>query len=87
MRLNDTPVFRKIIVPWYDSEAVCLLTILFMDTVFLFGMAGIAVVREIPEYHRHIWVPVILIVLSITVILSVAIRLIRRYLYRLKHEM
>ncbi len=86
MLLNDTPVFRKIIVPWYDSDTACLLTLLFMDAVFLFGMAGIAVVREIPEYYRHIWVPLVLTVLSLAVILSVAIRLIRRYLYRLKHE-
>lgn len=86
MHLNDTPVFRKIIVPWYDAEAVCLLTLLFMDTVFLFGMAGIAVAREIPEYHGYIWVPFVLVVLSLSVILSVVIRLVRRYLYGLKHE-
>ncbi|MGE0085478.1 MAG: hypothetical protein AB7S75_13775 [Desulfococcaceae bacterium] len=87
MHLEDTPVFRKIIVPWYDSGPVCLLTVLFMDMVFLFGLAGIAVVRELPEYNRHIWIPIALIALSLTVILSVAIRLIRRYLYRIKHEL
>ncbi|MEZ4525845.1 MAG: hypothetical protein R2941_07995 [Desulfobacterales bacterium] len=87
MPLNDTPVFRKIIVPWYDSGPVCLLTILFMDMVFLFGMAGAAAVREIPEYHQHMWVPLVLIVLSLSVILSVVLRLIRRYLYHLEHGM
>jgi len=85
--MNDTPVFRKIIIPWYDSEPVCLLTILFMDTVFLFSAAGITLVREMPEYQRHIWVPAVLAGLSLYVIFSVTIRLIRRYRYRLRHEL
>jgi len=87
MPLNDTPVFRKIIVPWYDSGPVCLLLIVFMDLVFLFAAAGFTLVYETPEYARHIWVPLVLMAMSLTVILSVVIRLIRRYLYRLKHEL
>ena len=82
MRIDQKTVFRKTIVPWYDSEIVCLLTIVFMFLVFLFGFAGVAVARENVTYHDHIWVPVSLIVMSATVIISTTIRLVRRYAYR-----
>jgi hypothetical protein len=82
MRIDQKTVFRKTIVPWYDSEIVCLLTIVFMFLVFLFGFAGVAVARENVTYHDYIWVPVSLIVMSATVIISTTMRLIRRYAYR-----
>ncbi len=79
MRLDDqNPVFRKKIIPWYDSPILCLLEILLMIGVFLFGMAGISVISEMAEYSPYLWVPVILLLLSGGVILSVVIRLIRR---------
>lgn len=79
MQIDDTPLFRKIIVPWYDSEAICLLTIVFMDVVFLFGVAGVSVALSHPAFHTHIWIPILVMVLSGGVIISVTIRLIRRY--------
>jgi len=82
MRIDQKTVSRKAIVPWYDSEIVCLLTIVFMFLVFLFGFAGVAVARENLEYHEHIWVAVTLIVMSSGIIISTTIRLIRRYAYR-----
>ncbi len=79
MRLDDQhPVFRKKIIPWYDSGYLCLLEILLMIGVFLFGMGGISVISEMPEYRAYLWVPGILLLLSGGVILSVVIRLIRR---------
>ncbi len=82
MRLDQNPMFRKIIVPWYDSEAACLIMIVFMFFIFLFASAGISIARENFEYHEHIWVPVLLLVMSGAVIVSAIIRLIRRYAYK-----
>ena len=81
MRLDQrNPVYRKVIVPWWDSEVACLLVIIFMFVVFLFGMMGISVAHESLEYRPFVWVPVTVVVLSAFVILSTTIRLIRRYM-------
>ncbi len=81
MRLDlRNPVYRKVYVPWWDSEVACLLVIIFMFVVFLFGMLGISVAHESLEYRPFIWVPVLIVILSATVILTTTIRLIRRYL-------
>ena len=81
MRLDPKgPLYRKIFIPWYDSEVACLLVIVFMFVVFLFGMIGISVAHESLEYRPFVWVPVSIVALSAIVILSTTIRLIRRYL-------
>ncbi|UCD33791.1 MAG: hypothetical protein JSW04_04315 [Desulfobacterales bacterium] len=79
MRLGQNPLFRKAIVPWYDSESACLIVIVFLVVVFLFSLVGISVARENVEYHAHMWVAVLLAVLSGLVIASTIIRLIKRY--------
>ena len=48
----------------------------------IIGLAGVTVAREIIEYHENIWVLVSLVVMSAGVIVSTAIRLIKRYAYR-----
>ena len=80
MRLDQNPVYRKVIVPWWDSELACLLVIIFMFLFFLFGSMGISVAHETNEYRPFIWVPILIVVLSGGVILSTAIRLFKRYL-------
>ena len=80
MRLDQNPVFRKVIVPWYDSETACFILVVCVSFVILFGFAGISVVHENADYREYIWVPVALIVLGVWVIVSITIRLIRRYL-------
>ena len=82
MRLHKNPVFRKVIVPWYDSETAGLIVIAFMLLIFLFGLAGIAVARDTLEYNGYIWVPVLLMIMSGTVMVSTIIRLIKRYSLR-----
>jgi len=79
IQLDPNPVFRKVIVPWYDSETLCVVEIVFMVAVILFGLAGISVAHERMEYRDYIWVPVFLVVMSSIVIVSVSIRLIKRY--------
>ena len=79
MRLDQNPVYRKVIVPWYDSEIACLGLIAFLFVVFLIGFIGISVASENISYGSYIWVPIVLVVLSGGIILSITIRLIRRY--------
>jgi hypothetical protein len=79
MRLDQNPVYRKVIVPWYDSEFACLVLIVLLFVVLLFGFIGISVASESIFYGSYIWVPIVLVVLSGGIILSLTIRLIRRY--------
>jgi hypothetical protein len=78
MGLEKSPVFRRAIVPWYDTTPVCLMLIGVMAAVFFFALSGIAVSyeKDVPEHVA--WVPVLLAVLSAGVILSVSVRLVRR---------
>ena len=79
MRLDPNPLFRRIIMPWYDSTPLCWLLLLFMVGLILFSVVGLVVALENPAYHRHQWVPWTLLVMSTGVGLSVSIRLYRRY--------
>ena len=82
MRIDQNPLFRKTIVSWYDSEAVCIVVIVFMMIVFFFGVVGISVARENSEYHGYVWIAVLLVVMSAAVIFSTIIRLIKRHARR-----
>lgn len=86
MRLDPNPIYRKVIIPWYDSRTVCLIMIALMSLVFLFGLAGILAAHETFEYREHIWVPAILVFMSAGVIFSTVIRLIKRYAAQRKTE-
>jgi hypothetical protein len=79
MPFEKNPVFRKPVIPWYQSKTACILTIVFMLIVFLVGLSGISVTREIDEYSGYVWVPALLVLLSGSVIITNIIRLIRRY--------
>ncbi|MDH3720472.1 MAG: hypothetical protein C0611_14150 [Desulfobacteraceae bacterium] len=79
MRIDQNPLFRKTIIPWYDSEAVCIGVIVFMLIVFFFGVIGISVARGNAEYHGHVWMAVLLVVMSGGVIFSTVSRLIKRH--------
>lgn len=82
MRKDRTPYFRQIIVPWYDSDPACYIVMVFLGLILIFGFIGISVVREIPDNQGYIWVPVTLILLSVSVIISTLIRLMKRYRHR-----
>ncbi len=82
MRIDQNPLFRKSISPWYDSEAICIGIIIFMLIVFIFGCIGISVAREEAEFHGYVWIAVLLLVLSGGVILSTITRLIKRHMRR-----
>lgn len=79
MLSDRSPVFRKIIIPWYHSRTAYLLVIFVMLLVLAFGMMGISVAGEKTEYLDYVWVPLALVFLSGIIILTTIIRLLRRY--------
>jgi len=81
MKLDQPPIYRKIIVPWYDSEIMCLSAIIFLFPVALLGLVGINVANSTQQYQAYLWMPVLLTMLSAGVIFSITVRLIRRYLF------
>lgn len=83
---ESSPVFRRPIIPWYDSEAICLLAIIFLYGVVWFGTFGVIAAMTHQSYISHIWLPVLLIVMSGGVILSIAIRLVRRFAGRFARD-
>lgn len=80
MQIDQSPVFRKSIVPWYDSDAACILTTAVMFIVFLFALDGVKVARYDPKYQGFIWVPALIAILSVIVCVSMIVRyFIRRF--------
>ncbi len=82
MRYDQRPVHRKLIVPWYDSETLCFIQIMVMLMVLLFALAGISVASQNDAHQSHIWLPILLVIMSTGVIVSTSIRLVKRYRYR-----
>jgi hypothetical protein len=80
MTQDKNPVFRKAIIPWYDSTRTCWILIGFLSAVVLFGGAGIDAALASPAYATYVWVPLLLVILGLGVIASMLIRLLRRYL-------
>ena len=78
----ENPIHRRIIVPWYDSEVVCLVISFVLLLTFLFSFLGISVARETPAFQRHLWFPLALALLSAAGLVSLTLRLINRYLHR-----
>jgi hypothetical protein len=82
MRIYQNPLFRKSFIPWYDSETACIIVIIFMIVVFLFGFTGISVVHENVKYQEEVWTAVLLVVMSGVVLFTTTVRLIKRYIRR-----
>lgn len=79
MPSEKSPVFRKLVIPWYQSKTAYGLTIAFMLVVFMVGLVGISVTRENDAYTGYVWVPALLVILSGCLIITNIMRLIRRY--------
>jgi hypothetical protein len=87
MLYDQKPVHRKLIVPWYDSQATCLFVLAFMIFVFLFAGMGISVAGEHLEFRNKIWLPVFLLILSGSVIVLTSIRLFKRWKHRFSNNL
>lgn len=82
MRTGRTPLFRNVIVPWYDADTVCYGLIVLMAGVLIFSFFGIMASREVFEYRGYIWVPLLLAMMSTGVLVSTVVRLVRRHTNR-----
>ena len=82
MLYDQNPVHRKLIIPWYDSQAACLMVLIFTLLVFLFAGLGISVAGENLAFRNKIWLPVLLLILSGSVIVLTSIRLFKRWKHR-----
>ena len=71
-------LFRKAFIPWYDTDFSLILTLIFAVVVLLFSMTGIAAALDTPRYADYIWLPALLLILSLILTISSLIRLIRR---------
>ena len=65
----------RIMIPWYDSKTICLLGLIVMVAVFLFALIGISVAYETKAYQRHLFVPGLLMLLSLGGLIIFAHRL------------
>ena len=81
------PVHRKLIIPWYDSQASCLIVLAFMLLVFLFAGIGISVAGESTAFRSKIWLPVLLLTLSGSVIVLTSFRLFKRWKHRFSNNL
>jgi len=75
---SKNPLFRRVIIPWYDTEPVCFLTLIFSAAIIVFSLAGIYEANSTPEFQAHIWVPILLLIMGIVVFISTLMRLILR---------
>ncbi len=80
--LDQTSVHRKVFTPWYDGETACFITMAAAAAVLLFAVVGIFVAYEDTASHDCAWVPVTLALMCLWVLLSVGVRLARRYIVR-----
>jgi hypothetical protein len=80
MQHDQDPVFRKIIVPWYDSDIVCAVCALAMIFVFLFALRGLNIALQIADDPAFIWMPLTLSGMSLCAFLSLVARLLHRRL-------
>jgi len=78
MRAGKAPLFRNVIVPWYDADTVCYSVVALMAVALIFSILGVAAAREVPEYRGYVWVPLLLAVMSAGVLVSTIVRLFRR---------
>lgn len=74
----QNPLFRRVIIPWYDTEPVCYFTIVFVAVVIAFSLAGIVEANSTPQFKQHIWIPTLLFIMSLIVFFSTIMRLIKR---------
>ena len=83
MPREKPPVFRRAIIPWYDADRVCWIVVGFMLSTAVFSTAGLFAALEETDYQRHIWLPMLLLLLSIGITISTLIRMFRRYIERI----
>jgi hypothetical protein len=78
MRLTQNPLFRRTITPWYDSDAACITVLVFTLLVAGFSFVGVNVAEGDAAFRAYVWLPLLLLLLSLAVSASTLIRLVQR---------
>lgn len=78
MRLDPNPLFRRVIMPWYDSTPLCWMLCAVMVVLVIFSITGLVVAQNTPEFKRFAWVPGLLLLLSLFMVLSLSWRMTQR---------
>jgi hypothetical protein len=86
MQLHSNPIYRKVIIPWYDRDFFCGLTLFFLLIIFYFGLTGIWTANETPDYQGYVWVPAVLTAISGLASLSMIFRLSARIAQRYRDD-
>ena len=82
MKLSKGPTFRKVVIPWYDSDLFCLVISICFALVFYFSTVGINVALEHEQYQRYCWVPITLMSLSGILLVTNLFRILSRMVNR-----
>ena len=82
MKLDDSPFFRKAVIPWHDSDLFCMVVCALSAGVFLFARIGFSFAQEHEGYQAYGWVPLLLMGLSAIILAANATRLIVRIIKR-----
>ncbi len=86
MRSHKNPSFRKVVIPWYDSDLFCLIISIFAAHVFYFSTIGISIALEHPQYEGYCWVPITLTFLSGILLVTNLFRILSRMVSRSAEE-
>ena len=78
MRLEPSASSRRVIVPWYDADGMCIATMVVLFIVLGFGAVGIWVALVEPAFHDYLWMPAVLMAASALTLCTIGLRLFRR---------
>ncbi|MCP4114512.1 MAG: hypothetical protein GY737_03765 [Desulfobacteraceae bacterium] len=78
MQLDQSPFYRTVITPWYDSNLACYILVFFLSLVLLIAGVGIWVAVTRIEYAAFFWFPVMLAAMSAFVMGKICFRVVNR---------
>ena len=78
MQLDHNSFYKNSIIPWYDSNTLCLVIILLMGSVLAFAGIGVWVAMTEGDYAAHVWSPATLAGISGCVMFKTVFRMIGR---------
>jgi uncharacterized integral membrane protein len=78
MKLDQSPFFRKPIIPWYDSNLLCWIFIIICTISLVFAIVGIKVALFNHLFSDYVWLPICLGLLALFVMIKILIKLIKR---------
>ncbi len=78
MQLDQNPVFRKPITPWYDAGILCWTVVTGAVVIFAFAVQGVLVALRTPAFSPHLWFPLSLAGLNLFLAAKISLRMHRR---------